>query len=298
MNRPRKGQESPREDRPWSSGNLGMVFIILAFLIAIAGGIAFLFVYWSGGHTGGLGGAIALALCGIGAGLVIWVHSLIPYEETSGPRKPLASDESDRKAFFEDFLAGERRISRRQVLGWLSGTVLAVLGVAGISLLRSLGKPPLPELLTSGWAKGKRLVTFEGRHVSAAGALVPGGILVVFPEGSHTDPVASQALLVRVEEKSLQLPEGRSGWTPKGYVAYSRVCTHAGCPVGLYQTEQHLLLCPCHQSTFSVLQGAKPTSGPAARPLPQLPLYVDDEGFLRAGGDFSEPPGPGFWRMP
>ena len=83
-----------------------------------------------------------------------------------------------------------------------------------------------------------------------------------------------------------------------GYLAYSRVCTHAGCPVGLYQKQSHLLLCPCHQSSFDVLNGAEPTGGPAARPLPQLPLYADADGTLRAGGAFTAPPGPGFWGMP
>jgi ubiquinol-cytochrome c reductase iron-sulfur subunit len=88
---------------------------------------------------------------------------------------------------------------------------------------------------------------------------------------------------------------GREGWTPDGLVAYSKLCTHVGCPVGLYQAQEHLLLCPCHQSTFDVLDGARPVFGPATRSLPQLPLEVDEEGYLYAGGDFSGPTGAGFW---
>ncbi len=84
-------------------------------------------------------------------------------------------------------------------------------------------------------------------------------------------------------------------WTIDGLVAYSKVCTHAGCPVGLYQSESSLLLCPCHQSTFDVLNGAEPTFGPATRALPQLPIAVDEEGFVIATADYSEPVGPGFW---
>ncbi len=80
-----------------------------------------------------------------------------------------------------------------------------------------------------------------------------------------------------------------------GLVAYSKLCTHVGCPVGLYQADSHLLLCPCHQSTFDVLDGAKPVFGPATRPLPQLPIGVDDEGYVVSQGDFAAPPGPGFW---
>jgi ubiquinol-cytochrome c reductase iron-sulfur subunit len=78
-------------------------------------------------------------------------------------------------------------------------------------------------------------------------------------------------------------------------VAFSKVCTHAGCPVGLYQAETRELFCPCHQSAFNVLKGAQPASGPATRALPQLPLGIDDDGYLIALGDFPEPVGPGFW---
>ncbi|MGH2811076.1 MAG: ubiquinol-cytochrome c reductase iron-sulfur subunit, partial [Actinomycetota bacterium] len=84
-------------------------------------------------------------------------------------------------------------------------------------------------------------------------------------------------------------------WSQDGFVGFSKICTHAGCPVGLYQAESKELFCPCHQSTFAVLEGAKPTEGPATRPLPQLPVGIDGEGFLVAGGDFEEPVGPGFW---
>ena len=88
--------------------------------------------------------------------------------------------------------------------------------------------------------------------------------VTVFPEGSIGDEKA-QTVLIRVKEQLLRLPEDRADWAPMGYLAYSRVCTHAGCPVGLYEAESHLLLCPCHQSTFNVLEAAQPTGGPAAR---------------------------------
>ena len=92
----------------------------------------------------------------------------------------------------------------------------------------------------------------------------------------------------------MHAPE-RMDWTVEGIVAYSKLCTHTGCPVGLYQSEEHLLLCPCHQSTFDVLDGARPVFGPAARSLPQLPLGIDGDGNLVATDDFPEPTGPGFW---
>ena len=88
---------------------------------------------------------------------------------------------------------------------------------------------------------------------------------------------------------------GRETWGPAGYIAYSKVCTHLGCPVGLYEQELELLVCPCHQSMFNVRNGAVPQFGPAPRPLPQLALMFNDDGFLVAQGPYDQPVGPGFW---
>jgi ubiquinol-cytochrome c reductase iron-sulfur subunit len=123
------------------------------------------------------------------------------------------------------------------------------------------------------------------------------GVLTVFPDG-HTDAGDSPTLLIRTrtnQEFEFEPREGRESWTVDGVVAYSKLCTHTGCPVGLYQADEGLLLCPCHQSTFDVYDGARPVFGPAARSLPQLPLAADDEGYLVATDDFSDPVGPGFW---
>jgi ubiquinol-cytochrome c reductase iron-sulfur subunit len=102
-------------------------------------------------------------------------------------------------------------------------------------------------------------------------------------------------VLIRVAPGLLQPKPGRATWAPEGFIAYSKVCTHAGCPVGLYQAESHQLLCPCHQSAFDVLDAAKVVFGPAFRALPQLPLAIDNEGYLVAQSDFHEPIGPSFW---
>jgi ubiquinol-cytochrome c reductase iron-sulfur subunit len=123
-----------------------------------------------------------------------------------------------------------------------------------------------------------------------------GSVITVFPQGREGS-ADSQAVLIRVEDGALQLPPDRLAGAPGGLVAYSKVCTHAGCPVGLYETQTHRLLCPCHQSTFDVLRGAQPVFGPAARPLPQLPIEIGPDGLLRATGDFTEPVGPGFWEL-
>jgi ubiquinol-cytochrome c reductase iron-sulfur subunit len=118
------------------------------------------------------------------------------------------------------------------------------------------------------------------------------GILTVFPE-SHTEEADSQTLLIHLPDDVE--PAGPADWAPEGFIAFSKICTHAGCPVGLYEAESKKLFCPCHQSVFNVVEGARPIEGPATRSLPQLPLAIDDSGYLVAQGDFEEPVGPGFW---
>jgi ubiquinol-cytochrome c reductase iron-sulfur subunit len=265
---------------------------VTAFLIALSGAAAFLFSYWTDRGTAALGASLGLALGALGVGLVIWAHGLMPDEEVSGEREPLPSSGQQLDAFREDFTVGENRIARRKLLGWMAGGVAGLLTLGSLSLLRSLGKSPLPVLFETNWESGARLVTFDGELVPAS--LEPGTVLTVFPEG-NIGTTASQTLLLRVDEQQLDLPAGRSGWTPQGFIAFSKICTHAGCPVAQYEDKENLLLCPCHQSTFDVLRGAEPVGGPASRSLPQLPLYIDDQGYLRAQGDFSHPPGPGFW---
>lgn len=272
-----------------------LVLAVLALLISLCAAAAFLFFYWTNRGTAALGGSIALSLVAIGVGLVIWSHGLMPDEEISDEREPLASSDLEREAFREDFIVGENKIARRRLLGWMAGGAVSLLAIGSISLLRSLGKSPLPVLFETQWRQGVRLVTVDGRPISAD--LEIGTVQTVYPEGSE-GATASQTLLLRVDEQLLKLPPGRSDWTPQGFIAFSKICTHAGCPVAQYEKSKNLLLCPCHQSTFDVLRGAVPVGGPAGRPLPQLPLYEDDQGFLRAQGDFSDPPGPGYWSHP
>jgi ubiquinol-cytochrome c reductase iron-sulfur subunit len=81
------------------------------------------------------------------------------------------------------------------------------------------------------------------------------------------------------------------------YVAYSKICTHAGCPASLYEQQTNRLLCPCHQSQFLIIENGRPIFGPATRRLPMLPLTVQD-GFFYAAGDYQVPVGPGFWERP
>jgi ubiquinol-cytochrome c reductase iron-sulfur subunit len=183
-------------------------------------------------------------------------------------------------------------LTRRRFLTALLVGAATVVGLSQLALAASLG-PKSRGLSSTAWRPGVRLVTTDGVPISHT-ALQGGGVIVAFPEG-HLEAADSQVALLRLSGVAPQ--PGRGSWSPESFFAYSRVCTHAGCAVAQYEDESQVLLCPCHQSTFDLRQGARPISGPAARPLPQLPLAVDADGYLIAQGDFNAPIGPGFWNL-
>ena len=266
--------------------------VFVAFCITAASGIALGVVYWQGGQTQAEGTLLGVAFASLGWGLIVWANKLLHQGTFAEARHPLGASASAREEVAESFDRDD--VLERRALLW-RGLALAAgaLGFAALFPLRSLG--PRPSGLTrTPWRDGTRAVTADGKPVHVDN--VPEGSLVtVFPEG-HLDSADGQAVLVRVPPGLLKVRKGRETWSPRGLIAYSKVCTHAGCPVGLYQAQIQQLLCPCHQSAFDVLDGAKPVFGPAAAPLPQLPLRVDADGTVRAAGDFPDPVGPGFWR--
>ncbi len=272
----------------------GTVLVLGSFTVAIAGGLTFVVCYWTGATaTAWLGGSLAVFLGGMGFTLVLWARWMMLHKEAVEPRHVLPSSPEERKDAAEAFCGGGQDIRRRRMLQWMTLGAGAVFASMAGSLLRSLGLSPDPSLYTRVWKGGQRLLTADGVPMTVR-SLQPGSVVTVFPEDSIGTERA-QTILIRIKEGHLQLAENRSGWAPGGYVAYSRVCTHAGCPVAEFEAEQSILLCPCHQSTFDVLRAARPVGGPAGRALPQLPLYADADGTLRAGGGFTAPPGPGFW---
>ncbi|MBC5825307.1 MAG: Rieske (2Fe-2S) protein [Candidatus Eremiobacteraeota bacterium] len=236
---------------------------------------------------------LAVALGSFAVALGAWGKYLLPDEAVVEDRPPEPSPPSEREAAQEAFVGGKDEITRRLVLSSLLATGAGALGLAALLPLRSLGPRPGTALFHTHWRHGARLVRDDGRAIRSD-ELEVGSVATVFPEGYVGDADA-QAMLVRVRPDLLRLSPQRLAWAPLGYVAYSKVCTHVGCPVALYRQSTHELRCPCHQSTFDVLRGAAPVSGPAPRPLPQLPLTVGRDGFLRARGDFPEPIGPSFW---
>jgi ubiquinol-cytochrome c reductase iron-sulfur subunit len=250
-------------------------------------------VYLAGGQPQVEGTLLAIALGSLGLGFVVLARDLLPGSDVTGHRGELGSSEAERDAMQASFVRGEEVLVRRNFLLRMLAFAGGSLGIAALFPLNSLGPHPTDTLLHTGWTAGSRVVTEDNRPVRL-GDLAVDGVLTVFPADRISD-ATSQTVLINVGNAPQKVPLARRTWSVDGYVAYSKVCTHAGCPVGLYRASTHELLCPCHQSTFAVLDIATPVFGPAPRPLPQLPLAVDAEGYLIAQHDFTEPVGPSFW---
>jgi ubiquinol-cytochrome c reductase iron-sulfur subunit len=292
--------------------------VVACFLIAFLAGLGFLVAYaliGVGSITAALhsnlflGSTLSLVLLLLGAGAVIWVRHLMPDVELTEQRHLLRSDPKDRAAFKETFDEGaeasqfvKRPMVRRSLI-----LATLPLGLAPLFLLRDLGPLPGTSLDTTVWRKGLRLLVYgTGRPISAADFSSPGGIISVGPEGylADDDAMAKAAvIIIKFRPGELQYTTANhavpnkvvANWTVENIVAYSKICTHVGCPAALYEQTTHHILCPCHQSTFDASEGARVIFGPATRPLPQLPIGVDAQGFLVCTGPFQEPVGPSFW---
>jgi ubiquinol-cytochrome c reductase iron-sulfur subunit len=270
------------------------LLVALAFCTTLFSGFGLLVLYLAGGQPQLEGILLFLCLGGLGAGLVVWSHRLMPAPVREEVRAPLASDPAQRQELV-DQLVHEGGMERRRFLMRLLGAALAGLGAALALPILSLGPNPGRSLFQTAWRPGLRLVDVDGRPVNA-GDLPVGSVATVFPEGAPGSADA-QTVLLHVDPALLQLPQAAAAWAPKGYVAYSKLCTHAGCPVGLFREASNQLICPCHQSTFDVLRGAVPVYGPATRPLPQLPMRLEADGTFTCLSDFPEPVGPSFWNV-
>jgi ubiquinol-cytochrome c reductase iron-sulfur subunit len=292
--------------------------VVACFLIAFLAGLGFLVAYAIIGvgsitkvlHSNlFLGSTLSLVFLLLGVGAVIWVRQLMPDVELTEQRHLMQSDEKDRAAFkqtFEEGAEASQFVKRPMVRRSLIVATLP-LAVAPVFLLRDLGPLPGKSLDVTAWRKGIRLVVYgTGRPITSAEFSSPGGIISVAPEGFENDDDAmakAAVIIIKFRPGQLQFTSANhavpnkvvENWTVDNIVAYSKICTHVGCPAALYEQTTHHILCPCHQSTFDATQGARVLFGPATRPLPQLPMGVDSQGFLIATGDFQEPVGPSFW---
>jgi ubiquinol-cytochrome c reductase iron-sulfur subunit len=270
--------------------------VALTFLLAVAAFAGFGAAFWQDASNFWLGTSLGLGMAFFGVGFVAWGKYLMPQGPFEEYRAPMAVSEKQREDLVSDFASrGKVAVERRGFLVMVMGAAGAVFAVvAAFPLIRSLGPLPKHTFYVTKWRKGSYVTTADGRRVHQDDIAV-GGIATVFPEDDIGGAISQTVLIHLQASGDIVTMPGREKWGPAGYLAFSKVCTHAGCPVGLYEQLTEQLLCPCHQSLFVLRKGALPIFGPAPRPLPQLPLYVDTDGYLRAQSGYDEPVGPGFW---
>jgi ubiquinol-cytochrome c reductase iron-sulfur subunit len=251
--------------------------------------------FWQNWAAWTLGATLGAGMFLVGAGMTAWGKYLMARGPFVEERHELASAPEDLEKFTNAVVArGGIEVRRRKVLGGMLGAGMGVFGIVALfPLIRSLGPLPGDTLQTTNWSAGDYLVDAMGRRIQVEEIGV-GSILTVFPEGyqnTEEGQAVDQTILLHPQDVAIQ---GQS-FTPQGFVAYSKLCTHAGCPVGLYERQLQYLVCPCHQSMFNVVDHGLPVFGPAPRPLPQLPIAIDKDGFLYAVSGYSQAVGPGFW---
>ena len=295
-----------------------MVFSVLFVVAYFAFGVGDNWDTWAGmgASTVSLGVTLGMALLLIGIGIIHLARKLMSDVEMVEMRHPGASPPEDRAATIEALTAGldESGIGRRPLVrNTLLGS-MAVLGLPAIVLLRDLAPGStldISKLAHTIWEPGMRLVRdVVGPPIRPSeievGDLINAAPEALFPteengyeeiEGAQlqADKAKGAIIIVRMDPDELTAATQPGEWTVDGIICYSKICTHVGCPISLYERTTHHVLCPCHQSTFDLADGAKVIFGPAARPLPQLPLMVDGEGYLVAQSDFNEPIGASFW---
>ena len=248
-----------------------------------------------------------LALLAIGFGVVHWGKAIMVDVELVDERHPIGGSPETQAAAVQVFADADRESGftrRAAIRNSLIGALL-VFPLPAIVLFRGFApqdQMPVELLSHTMWKKGTRLALDpSGVPIKAADVTI-GSAFHVIPEGLQDlehgkleEKAKAAVLLMRLEPGDLNHAPGRENWAYEGIVAYSKICTHVGCPVALYEQHTHHLLCPCHQSQFDVANACEVIFGPAARPLPQLAIDVDDEGYLIAQHDFTEPVGPSFW---
>jgi quinol---cytochrome c reductase iron-sulfur subunit len=282
--------------------------LVVAALLLAAGvlGVAFLVLYVVWDDTQILGLALGLGLACAAAALVVAGNQVVVQETAEEERPDLGEDTEARDEAVADLRRGTEGISRRRLLAGSAGVAAAGLGVAAAVPAASLGPNVADRIDATPWRRGRRVVDPAG-HPILADDVTEGALVTGFPEGGDPRALSSPIVMVRLPASQLELPAGRdpARWAPEGIVAYSKICTHAGCAISLYRYPLYrptepapALVCPCHYSTFDPARGAQRTFGPAGRALPQLPLEIDAATReLRAGGGFSGSIGPAWFSV-
>jgi quinol---cytochrome c reductase iron-sulfur subunit len=276
---------------------------VLLFLCAAGCAVAtpLLYAFESPALTQLLGLSIGLAFCFLAAGLIVIGKRVVVTEELVEPY-PAPARETDQDEVLQIIDESGDSVSRKGFLKLAGGAAVGSIGIALLTPAASLGPVfDTDPLYRTPWRRGRRLVDENGRRYRADD-IESKLFYTGYPEGASHEELGAPLVLVRIDPGELELPQGRDDWAPDGIVAYSKICTHAGCAVSLYRVPtfapvqpKPALVCPCHYSTFDPAKGASVLFGPAGRPLPQLPLRIDASGGLRAAGNFSGPIGPSWW---
>ena len=288
--------------------------VAFLFLASVVGSIFSIYAYFAfplsddlgtvRNNTLFMGLGITLGLFGIGIGAVHWAKTLMPDAEITEERHQTRGSEEVRARAVEiiKLADSESGFSRRKLIRRSLYGALALFPIPAIFFFGDLGPNPKDTLRHTMWKAGTRLTKDPSGLPIKASDVTLGSVFHVIPEGLSElehhkleEKAKAAVLLVRLDPSELKESAERKNWSYDGIVAYSKICTHVGCPVALYEQHTHHLLCPCHQSTFDVTDECKVVFGPASRPLPQLPIAVDAEGYLIAQSDFTEPVGPSFW---
>jgi ubiquinol-cytochrome c reductase iron-sulfur subunit len=275
---------------------------LVAGLLLLAAGFAFAFTVLYivlSGNTQPLGVAMGGALCLLAAACIIAGKFVVPQETHVEERGPLL-DEEQTEEVVTMVEEGGQGISRRVLLAGAGGVAGAALITAAATPLASLG-PTASSLHGTPWARGVRLVDDEARPYLASDIQI-GTFYTALPENGDPESFGAGVLVVRLSSEFIHLPAARRDWAPDGILAYSKICPHAGCAISLFRyptyaptSQVPAFTCPCHYSTFLPGEGGRLIFGPAGRALPQLPLMVDSQGYLRAAGSFHEDIGPSWW---
>ncbi len=303
--------ESPAREKGAERG-VSFLFLLSAILSVAAFVLNFIFPIVPGDLLSTrlnnlfVGIAIAAGLLTLGVGAVHWAKALMHGHELVEERHGTRGDDATRSRAAEIFTEANkesgwtrRRVLRNSLIG-----ALVAFPIPAIALFRDLAPSKSPQELLNHtlWKKGVRLTRDPNGVPIKASEVTIGSAFHVIPEtlgdveeGFLDEKAKAAVLLMRLPLADLNEAEDRKGWSYDGIVAYSKICTHVGCPVALYEQQTHHLLCPCHQSQFDVSNHCAVIFGPAARPLPQLPIAVDAEGYLVAQSDFLEPVGPSYW---
>jgi ubiquinol-cytochrome c reductase iron-sulfur subunit len=271
------------------------------------------FLGWSATNFA-LGATLGGAMLLMGAGIIQWAKKLMGDHEIVEMRHPVASSAEDREVVLKDLNTGinESAIGRRPLIRNSLLGALGALGLPAVVMLRDLGPLPHDEAKTV-WKKGMRVVNdVSGTPIKPSdlevGALVNGEPAIMYETDADGQPVLegtallqakskAAVIMVRMRPEDITPAKGRENWGIDGILCYSKICTHVGCPISLYEQQTHHVLCPCHQSTFDLADNGKVIFGPAHRPLPQLPLAVDSEGYIVAVSDFPEIVAPSYPRL-